>query len=129
MSYERQILVSFPTFLKDISSKDGKDVLWTTDIRKELPIKLVDAEYGLETPITVSQLFVETATKLSQRKALLVAREGKIQTWTWSEYYRDAFSFAKSLHKLNVTSKASVAIMGFNSPEWVIAFVGTILNN
>ena len=65
MSHDRQILVSFPTFLKDTSSKDGKDVLWTTDIRKELPIKLVDAEYGLETPITVSQLFVETATKLS----------------------------------------------------------------
>jgi len=65
MSQDRQILVSFPTLLKDASSKDGKDVLWTTDIRKELPIKLVDDEFGLETPITVSQLFVETATKLS----------------------------------------------------------------
>ena len=86
MSDDRQILVSFPTCLKEATSKDGKDVMWTTDIRKELPIKLIDVEYGLETPITVSQLFVETATKFAQRKALFVAREGRIQTWTWSEY-------------------------------------------
>lgn len=130
MSDDRQILVSYQTCVKDSQSSNGKDVIWTTDIRKELPIKLIDGvEYGSETPITVSQLFIDTATKLSTRKALLVEREGKVLTWTWAEYQREAFSFAKSLHKLNVRSKASVAIMGFNSPEWVIAFVGTILNN
>ena len=30
---------------------------------------------------------------------------------------------------MNVTERAAVAIMGFNSPEWFIAFMGTIMNN
>jgi hypothetical protein len=55
MSDDRQILVSYPTCVKDSKSSNGKDVIWTTDIRKELPIKLIEGgEYGSETPITVS---------------------------------------------------------------------------
>jgi hypothetical protein len=67
MSDDRQILVSYPTCVKDATSSNGKDVVWTTDIRKELPIKLIEGEYGSETPVTVSRLFIETATKLSTR--------------------------------------------------------------
>lgn len=80
-------------------------------------------------PITVSQQFIDTASKHETREALLIQRDGKYICWTWLQYKSDAFKFAKALHKLNVTSKKSVAIMGFNSPEWVIAFIGTILNN
>lgn len=37
--------------------------------------------------------------------------------------------FAKALTKLGVSERSSVAIMGFNSPEWAIAFLGGILHN
>ncbi len=86
MTDDRQILVSYSTCAKVISSEDGKDVVWSTDIRKELPIKLTKGDWGSETPITVSQMFVETAGKGANRKALFVERQGKILTWTWSEY-------------------------------------------
>lgn len=56
-------------------------------------------------------------------------RNGKILQWTWTQYYNDCRSFAKSMHKLNITERSAVAIMGFNSPEWVIAFWGGIMYN
>lgn len=37
--------------------------------------------------------------------------------------------FAKAMSRLGVTERSSVAIMGFNSAQWFIAFMGTILNN
>jgi len=33
------------------------------------------------------------------------------------------------MHKLNVTERSAVAVMGFNSPEWVISFYGGIMYN
>ena len=30
---------------------------------------------------------------------------------------------------MNVRERSAVAIMGFNSPEWAIAFMGSIMNN
>lgn len=63
------------------------------------------------------------------KNAMFVEREGKVVTWTWAQYHSDALKFAKSMSKLEVTQRSSVAIMGFNSPEWVIAYVGAIMNN
>jgi len=37
--------------------------------------------------------------------------------------------FAKACHKMQVKDKSAVAIMGFNSPEWAIAFFGGVMNN
>jgi long-chain-fatty-acid--CoA ligase ACSBG len=47
--------------------------------------------------------------------------------WTWQEYYNDCTRFAKSLVKLDVDLHKIVNILGFNSPEWFISNVGTIL--
>jgi long-chain-fatty-acid--CoA ligase ACSBG len=37
--------------------------------------------------------------------------------------------FSKALHHLGVTEKSSVAIMGYNAPEWGISCCGAIMNN
>jgi long-chain-fatty-acid--CoA ligase ACSBG len=58
-----------------------------------------------------------------------VERAGKVLSWTWNEYKRDGYAFAKSLSKLNVRERSAIAIMGFNSPEWVIGFLGCQLYN
>lgn len=86
MTDDRHILVSYQTCEQIGNSPNGKDVVWTSDIRKELPIKLMKSEWGSETPITVSKLFVETAAKGSNRSALFVERDGKVVTWSWQEY-------------------------------------------
>ena len=49
--------------------------------------------------------------------------------WTWNQYKQEALRFAKACQQLQVRERASVAIMGVNSPEWAIAFIGGILNN
>ena len=38
-------------------------------------------------------------------------------------------SFAKSLHFIGVDSRKAVNIMGFNSPEWAIAYFGSMMHN
>ena len=58
---------------------------------------------------------------------MFVERGGTYLSWTWAEYDREARKFAKALSHLNVTTRAGVCIMGFNSPEWVFACMGTIL--
>lgn len=56
-------------------------------------------------------------------------RNDKEVIWTWQEYYEDTVSFAKSLHALGVTERAAVNIMGFNAPEWLIAWHGAMFHN
>ena len=60
---------------------------------------------------------------------MLVERDGKVQTWTWDQYYADSMAFAKACAHLKVVEKSSVAVMGFNSPEWAISFSGGIMYN
>ena len=55
--------------------------------------------------------------------------KGSYQTWTWPEYYKDSFKFACSLIKLGVEERSCVNLIGFNAPEWAIAFFGTIFAN
>lgn len=38
-------------------------------------------------------------------------------------------NFAKALQNLKVNERSAVAIMGFNSPEWVFSFMGGLLYN
>jgi long-subunit acyl-CoA synthetase (AMP-forming) len=47
--------------------------------------------------------------------------------WTWKEYYADSMAFAKSLVASGVPLFHVVNMIGFNSPEWVIANMGSIL--
>ena len=58
-----------------------------------------------------------------------VERNDEKYCWTWTRYYNDALSFAKACNHLNVAERSAVAIMGFNAPEWAIAFMGTVMNN
>lgn len=46
---------------------------------------------------------------------------------TWHQYYNKCINFANSLKELNVQKNESVAIMGFNSPEWFYAAIGSLL--
>jgi long-chain-fatty-acid--CoA ligase ACSBG len=38
-------------------------------------------------------------------------------------------AFSKTLKAINVTERSAVNIMGFNSPEWVISYIGAIMYN
>jgi long-subunit acyl-CoA synthetase (AMP-forming) len=38
-------------------------------------------------------------------------------------------TFAKAVIKSGATDRSGVAIMGFNSPEWIFAFAGGLMAN
>lgn len=49
------------------------------------------------------------------------------KTWTYREYYEDANRVAKGIIKLGHEHHDSVAIFGFNSPEWFLAEIGAMM--
>jgi len=103
---------------------------WTTDVNCELPIKM--AASGMSSaikPETISAAFIRTCKNRESSPAMHVMRDNKELTWTWNKFYDDAMAFAKALQALGVDERKAINIMGFNSPEWVLAFFGGILHN
>lgn len=74
-------------------------------------------------------MFKRTVQLRGDKPAFYIERQGKVLSWTWNQYWRDAEAFAKALHSLGVNERKSINVMGHNSPEWVIAFVGGQLHN
>lgn len=112
-----------------VNPVNGKGLHWVTDVNSEIPIKVRSSGPGSEKPVTIPQLFFNQVKQSGPRNAIFVERNGKPVTWTWNQYYTESMSFAKACHKLQVKERSAVAIMGFNSPEWVFAFMGGVLNN
>ncbi len=54
-------------------------------------------------------------------------RNGGHQRWTYLEYGRDMQLAAKAFLKLGLEPLHSVAILGFNAPEWFLSATGAIL--
>jgi long-subunit acyl-CoA synthetase (AMP-forming) len=129
MEDERMILMSTKGYQNLVGSDDGKNLFWTTEINTELPIKMKQFGPGSEAPITLCQMFKDTAQRIPHKNALNVERNGKVLKWTWGEYYRDASLFAKAMHVVGITERKCVNIMGHNAPEWVIAFQGGTMYN
>ncbi|NXX88950.1 ACBG1 ligase, partial [Centropus bengalensis] len=79
-----------------------------------------------QTPITVHQMFKESLEKYGSLNALASKKNGKWEKITFSEYYHLSRKAAKSFLKLGLQRFHSVAILGFNSPEWFISAVGAV---
>ena len=62
-----------------------------------------------------------------ERPALKVKRGGEWKEWSYKEYYTDIQRIAKSCIALGLEPHHGVSIIGFNSPEWAITFMGAIM--
>jgi len=80
-------------------------------------------------PETIPAVFRRTAIERGDNLALKVMRDNKELSWSWSQYYNESFAFAKALHAIGIDERKAVNIMGFNSPEWAIAYCGSIMHN
>ena len=58
--------------------------------------------------------------------ALKVKRENQWKTWSYSEYYNDIKCVARAFIHLGLEPRHSVAICGFNSPEWFLSEMACI---
>lgn len=60
------------------------------------------------------------------RPAISVKKIGKWVTMTYEKYFEECIKFAKSLIFHGYKSFNAVNIIGFNAPEWCIAYFGSI---
>ncbi len=82
---------------------------------------------NLGTVKTVPDAFERAKKQFASGAALKVKRRGSWKTITWSEYYETSRKVAKAFIKLGVKPHQGVAIIGYNSPEWLMADLGAIL--
>lgn len=105
---------------------------WVTEPDQEMEVTL-STGFGALQAKTVAEVLTETVRKHGDRPALCLKRpvNGKVpaewKTWTWNQYYSDSRRFAKTLIHLDVQPFHIVNILGFNSPEWILSLVGSIL--
>eukprot|EP00930_Biecheleria_cincta_P042419 TRINITY_DN29195_c0_g1_i1.p1 TRINITY_DN29195_c0_g1~~TRINITY_DN29195_c0_g1_i1.p1 ORF type:complete len:1198 (-),score=177.89 TRINITY_DN29195_c0_g1_i1:176-3691(-) len=95
-------------------------------------------------PTTLIDLLATAASKVPRELAICVEplegpcpKDGKMEAtkskpisqwtrWTWTEYKADVEKAARAFIHLGVECHGSVAIFGFNSPQWIISAVGAI---
>lgn len=114
---------------KDRDEATGRNIYWTADPNVELPIQMNQEGPASIPPSTVPRVFKANALSEPERLALQVERDGKEIEWSWGRYYKEARSFAKATIALGMRERGAANIIGWNAPEWFIAFTGTILAN
>lgn len=95
-------------------------------------------------PTTLIELLSKAARKCPKELAICVEpldgpcpKEDKMEAtksksistwtqWTWQEYKADVETAARAFIHLGVERHGSVAIFGFNSPQWIISALGAI---
>ncbi len=75
---------------------------------------------------TVMETLDATTRRYAALPALRERRGGSWEETTWAEYRARVMDVARSLVALGVQPGEGVAIIGYNSPEWVFADVGAI---
>src|SRR5690348_12747914 len=79
-----------------------------------------------EPKMTVMGAFDAVVARAGDTVALRRKRDGKIEETTWNGYAENVRAVAKALLKAGVQPREGVAIIGFNSPEWLYADLGAI---
>jgi len=100
----------------------------TWDADGAVKLRMDSAGVGAVAPISVPGLLARTAREFPKNDAVRVRNPKTLEerVWTWSQYHEDVRSMAKAFISLGLQRFESVCILGFNSPEWVIADLACI---
>ena len=74
-----------------------------------------------------TDILYETIVKNTHRPCFHIKREGRYQSWTFSDYHKDLNKLCSALKKHGLKKGINAVVIGENSPEWVIAFHAIIL--
>ncbi|XP_046857270.1 long-chain-fatty-acid--CoA ligase ACSBG2-like [Xenia sp. Carnegie-2017] len=99
---------------------------WSVSPNGAVKLRIGATKYDSDEPITVHELFKRTVEKSGIAFALAVKRDGKWEKWTYKRYMQECRTAAKGFIKLGLNEFGGVAIIGFNSPEWIISNIGAI---
>ncbi|XP_059952918.1 long-chain-fatty-acid--CoA ligase ACSBG1 [Mesoplodon densirostris] len=116
--------LSSPAKVKDAQLNSPEEALWTTRADGRVHLR-VDPSCP-QTPYTVHRMFYEALDKYGDLSALAFKRQGMWEHISYNQYYLLARKAAKGFLKLGLERAHSVAILGFNSPEWFFSAVGTV---
>jgi long-chain-fatty-acid--CoA ligase ACSBG len=96
-----------------------------TDPREDVAIRMGEG-VAARPPTTLVAELTNTCAAFPGKVTMRVKRNGAWKTWTFSEYLAEVHTVAKSLLKLGVKEREAVAIIGFNSPEWVFTWTAAV---
>lgn len=102
------------------------DSFSTTRRNESVKVRHEDQGLGSEEPISIPTMFRDIYEAYPDTVALRAKREGKLKEWTYEQYYEEVRLVARAFIHLGLHRHHSVAIMGSNSPESVIANLGAI---
>jgi len=125
----------------------GDGPLWVTDVKEKLPIFIPPGAEGVAAlpPITLPALFHEAAAKNPDRGACFwrvpdgtakadvpsfynsLATKAAGSHWeslSWKELEMEVYAFAAACLACGLESMQAVVVMGFNSPQWLLATHG-----
>lgn len=117
--------LSSPEKAKDAQPNSAEEALWTTRADGRVRLR-IEPSCPQQPPYTVHQMFSQTLEKYGDLRALGFKRQGSWEHISYSQYYVLARKAAKGFLKLGLEPAHSVAILGFNSPEWFFSAVGTV---
>lgn len=120
------VQISTETILKSSENDHYKNVLWTSDIKTELPIFLGNDPVNSLRPKTIMEIFEASVAQEKDNKALYIEREGQWISFTWNDFHRAVYNFAKAVISIGVEKYQTVNILGCNAPEWFFSFIGGI---
>jgi len=130
-----------PSDYSQYNEEDGP--FWTADTGTESSVYFAETGYAsaATTPsTTLIEMFEKAVKKGGSKIAMRTEGEGPLKkgqqpppakpleewkAWTWAQYQADARAVAKALVKLGAEQHDAVNILGFNSPEWFLAFMGS----
>jgi len=98
-----------------ISITDSSNSLGSQHITKDIPM-----------PGTAPDAINYTVSKHPNKIAMTRKDHRGTQTYTWTQYKAAIYTYAKSLVASGLSTKSGTNLIGFNSPEWHIAYFATI---
>lgn len=120
------VQLSTETILKSAESTNYKNVLWTSDIKQELPIFLGNDQSNSVRPRTMIELFESSVSEEKDNKVLFIERDQQWIHYTWNQFHKYVINFAKAVISIGVEPYQTVNILANNSPEWFFSFIGGI---
>ncbi|XP_049708809.1 long-chain-fatty-acid--CoA ligase ACSBG1 isoform X3 [Elephas maximus indicus] len=123
-SLSHALVHSSPEKAKDTQLDCPEEALWTTQADGRVRLR-IDPSCP-QPPTTVHQMFYQALDKYGNLSALGFKHQGKWERISYVQYYLLSRKAAKGFLKLGLERAHSVAILGFNSPEWFFSAVGTV---
>ena len=115
-----------PRSFSKIARADGKYLHWVIDVKDEIPLIIGPSDFADLPPETFIDPFNRALATQRKKPALRYKENNNWKVWTYEDYYNDAKKFASSLVALGIQSTTCTNIIGFNSPQWVIGFAGSL---